>query len=337
MRRAIGVLAISFLLLATPTSAQLDAGFGPDLSLEIFPQHPAPGDVVRVVAQSTLIPLSEATITWYVDGKKVSETGSSEKELTAGSLGSETVVTVSARSGNDAAEASVRIRPTEMDLLWESDSYVPPFFRGRALPSAGTTLKMEAVPRFKLKSGAFVSPGTIIFTWKRNGYVIEKVSGRGRSRAVIPAPGLFGTDTISVEARTMDGTLAGESSTVIRSVEPRLLLYENHPLFGIKYHAAFGTQSFVDATEVTLAATPYYADTPTPDALTYEWKVNGQPIGIDPEKPSALTLNAAGSSGIALIDLALSSATNFYLSAQNAWRITLLGSGGGSAQDPFGR
>ena len=44
--------------------AGLDAGFGPDLSLTLSPHYPAPRDVVRVVAHSTLIPLSEATVAW---------------------------------------------------------------------------------------------------------------------------------------------------------------------------------------------------------------------------------------------------------------------------------
>ena len=339
MRHVATTLALAAFFFASPLYAQLDTGFGPDLSLTLSPHYPAPRDVVRVVAHSTLIPLSEATVAWYIDGKKVSESiGAAEKEVTVGILGSETLVLVRAARGDEVAEKSIRIRPTEMDLLWESDAYIPPFFRGRSLPSAGTTLKMEALPRFKLKSGAQVPLENIVFTWRRNGYVIANVSGRGRSRARIPAPALFGADGISVEARSIDGIYGAEISTIIRSEEPHLSVYENHPLFGIQYHAALGAQNFFDATEVSLAAIPYYADASDQNdgALIYAWEVNGQPILLDPEKPSELTLNAAGSSGIALIELALSHATNFYLNAQGAWRLTLLGEGS-ATENPFTR
>ena len=318
--------------LPATTSAQvgLDTGFGPDLSLEISPQYPEPGETVVVKARSILVPLSATPLAWFVDGKLILEgMGVMEKEIVAGELGSEAVVRAVATYEGSLHSASITIRPAELDLLWESDSFVPPFFRGRALPSAGTVVRLEAIPRLQLGNGARVAVKDIVFTWRRNGYVISGTSGRGKSKVTIASPSLFGTDTVSVEARSIDGRSAAEASVRLPSEEPHIALYQNHPLFGVTFHTAIEPQTFVPETEITLAAIPYYADVSSPDeaGLSYEWQVNGQPIELDPKRPSSITINAAGSSGIALIELALSHVTNFFLNTAGSWRVTLLGDG----------
>ena len=99
--------------------------------------------------------------------------GVKEIDVAVGALGSEAVIEARARDGDlEVAGSLVRVVPTEIDLLFESDSYVPPFYKGRAMPSAGTLLHLEAIPRFKRTDGSLVAPDGIIFTWKRGGSVI---------------------------------------------------------------------------------------------------------------------------------------------------------------------
>src|SRR3989344_544105 len=230
-----GALLVVLVALSSSVAyAQLD--FGPDFSLSIEPEHPAPGGSVHAEVASILLDLEGGEIVWYVNGaERARGTGRTEIELTIGTLGTETMVRATLLDeGFERAAAETVIRPAEIDLLWESDSYVPPFFHGRALASAGTNLRMEALPRFKRADGSSVARDDITFTWRRNGYVIASVSGRGKYRALIPSPPLFGTDTISVEARTPDGAFAADASARIPSTEPVLSLYEDHPLFGVQ-------------------------------------------------------------------------------------------------------
>ncbi|MBI4133750.1 hypothetical protein HY478_03985 [Candidatus Uhrbacteria bacterium] len=329
------VLVLLALTLALPAIAQVNFGLGSDLSLEIAPEHPAPGNIVQISAHSSLLDLTGTTLTWYENGKQIgSGAGLATVEITAGPLGSDTTVRVVAESDGELSQAEARIRPVEIDLLWESDSYIPPFFRGRALPSAGTNLRLEAIPYFKKSDGSSVPVGDITFTWKRNGYVEQSVSGRGKSEISLSAPALFGTDTISVEGRAKDG-LEGSASVRIPSREPVVELYEAHPLFGTLYHRALGRTTNIPETESSFAAIPYYADATSPGdaSLTYEWRVNGNTIASDPERPSELTINAAGSAGVARIELALSHVTNFFLSASGVWNVLFLRDG---ARNPFG-
>ncbi|OGG57738.1 hypothetical protein A2853_04295 [Candidatus Kaiserbacteria bacterium RIFCSPHIGHO2_01_FULL_55_17] len=339
MRNRLAAVSVFLTLIFLAGSAYAQLGFAENLTLSVTPQYAAPGETVRVSAESLLLDLEAGNLTWYVNGvQRASGPGLLQIDVTAGSNGSETQVrVVFMQEGIEVASSEVFIRPTELDLIWESDSYTPPFFHGRALPSAGTNLHMEVRPRFKRADGSFVSPRDIIFTWRRNGYVIASASGRGKSQATISSPPLFGTDVISVEARTLDGLLSGETSVRIPSTEPILALYENHPIFGILYHRALGAQSTLPEVETSFAAVPYFAEASAPNdvGLIWEWHVDGNAITNDPAQPNEITINAEGSTGLARIELELLHATNLFLSASGSWGITLL-PGAGTPGNPFG-
>lgn len=326
----LSIFLCSALLLPLAAYAQFELIFGTDLSIELSPEHPAPGERVHVKAQSSLIDLSTTALTWSAGGKTIaSGVGVTDTEVLAGVLGSETRVRVSAsENGLQFAAADAFIRPVEIDLLWQADSYVPPFYSGRAMPSAGTSLRMEAMPRF-VRNGALLSAANLIYTWKRNGYVIAGASGRGKSRVTIESPALFGSDTISVEAKTSDERLIGVASARIDSQEPTLSLYQDHPVFGIAYHHALGRNDQIPETEATFSVIPYFADANDPDdaRLRYEWSVNGVSLESDEDRPSTITINASGSTGEAQIELALTHVANLFLNSSGRWTIKLQSAG----------
>ena len=227
--------------------------------------------------------------------------------------------------------AQVAIIPTEIDLLLDSDSYVPPFYRGRALASPGTRVRLEAIPHFVRPGGSEIPASDLTYTWRRNDETIAGVSGPGKSSATIASPVLFGTDIISVEAVSADGALSGSASMRIPSTETVLALYEDHPLYGILYNRALGSQTLIPDSEMTFAAVPYFAQARSADdpTLEYTWRVNDSSVKADAARPSELTINAQNSNGLALVALELASATNVFLRASREWGITL------SAQSGF--
>ena len=320
--------------------AQFGLPGGTDLSITSAPEYPAPNSSVRLSLRSVFLDLSASTITWYANDAVVAEgVGLSETNIVAPPLGSEARVRVEVGGQDGNFVATGFIRPTEMDLLWEADSYVPPFYRGRALPSPGSSVRLFAVPRFQRPgTQSSVPPDELIYTWKKNNRIIQAVSGRGKHTVTMESPVLFGADTITVEARTADGILRGFASVRIASVEPTLSLYMNHPVFGILYHQALTKESVIPETEVVFTAVPYFAPTRSPDnsQLIYDWSINTTEIGSDPEHPSSITINAEGSSGLAQIELALTHATNFFISSFGTWNITLSGTGSANIPDPFG-
>ncbi len=334
------LLSIAFVVHSTPAYAQFTLpGFSTDLTLGTTPEYPSPGESVRLSARSALLDLSALEISWYVnDILAASGIGVSELTVTAGSLGSET--RIRAEVGGQIANASVTgtLRPTEVDLLWEGDSYVPPFYRGRALPTAGGSVLLYAIPRFQRPGSSSTVPADeLIYTWRNDNRIMESVSGLGKSMVLLNGPTLFGSNTFSVEIRTANRELRGFASVRISSAEPVPVLYENHPVFGVLYHRALASGTSIPEVEVTLSVAPYFAPVQNPDSnlLLYEWRVNNVIVANSLTRPSSITLNADGTDGRARIELALTHATNFFLSARSAWALTLAGSGSVGASDPF--
>jgi len=315
------------------------------ISITVTPQYPAPSSSVHLKAESNLLDLSRALITWSSNGKTIaSGDGTTETDVTVGALGQQTSITITAAIDSTRASGAAVVIPTQIDLLYESNSYTPPFYRGRALPSAGTMLRLQAIPRFTKGDGSLVPAASIIYIWKRNGELIQAASGLGRSAALLPGPTLFATDTIVVEAHTSDNTYSGSASLRIPSVEPVIALYLDSALFGILYHQALSVRTFVPNTEMTFVAVPYFAQAYSPDDqnLQYEWHVNSQKISADATRPSAITLSAGSSDGTAIVELSLTHAANYLMSSNSTWNISLKsgfdqasGSNGSATNNPF--
>ncbi|PIR84179.1 hypothetical protein COU18_00280 [Candidatus Kaiserbacteria bacterium CG10_big_fil_rev_8_21_14_0_10_51_14] len=321
------VFLAAALFFSFPAYAQVGLpGIENSVLITYSPVYPEPGDAVRLSAQSSILDLSKSNVLWRVNGKVIAQgTGVTSADVTLGALGVATNVEVSVAAQDDiVASAQATIIPTELDLLVDSDSYVPPFYRGRAYISPGTRVILRAIPQFKRPGGSYVSDTNINFTWKKNGEVIGSASGRGRSSAVITAAHLFGTERITVEARSTDGLFAHEASYSLSPLQPTLMLYQDHPLFGLMYHQALGPTNFIPDVEMTFVAVPYFAEAQRPEdfALIYAWRVNGKAIPSSAASPNAITINAENSSGRALLGLELTHATNYFLDAKGSWSIT---------------
>ncbi|OGG60538.1 hypothetical protein A2765_00225 [Candidatus Kaiserbacteria bacterium RIFCSPHIGHO2_01_FULL_56_24] len=325
----------AFSLIAFPVHAQFGlTDTGNALSIGFSPATPGPGDTVEVSVQSSLLDIPQSDILWEADGKKIAQgKGVDAARVTVGALGVETRITVTvALPDGTSASAEATINPTELDLLVDSDSYTPPFYRGLPLPSAGTNLRLQTFPRFK--RGATMMPASeLVYTWRRNGEVLGGISGRGKSAAVIPVEHLFGTDVISVEARSADDRLSHSSSVSVSAYEPILMLYEDHPLYGVLYHRALSKSASIPGAEATFAAIPFFVQARNiyDTALRFDWRVNSAEIPANLKNPGELTINADDSTGIAFIELSVTHATNFFLDAKGAWNVTFSSASGGTS------
>jgi hypothetical protein len=341
------MLSLGALLLLAPLAhAQSLAGESSDLTIVMTPSAPAPKTSVTLSVESSILDTANSTITWYAGGSSIgSGVGMTSASIVTGALGHETDVTVSMQTPDGiTARAEIAIIPTEVDLLVDSDSYVPPFYQGRALPSAGTSLRLQAIAHLVHPGGAVVAPSDITYTWKQDGRVVGNVSGRGKSSAVLPSPTLYGTGNVEVDVRSSDNSLAGSASVVLPAIDPAVTLYEDNPLLGITYYHALSSQTVLPDTEMTFAAVPYFAQIQSPNdpRLAYAWTVNGSSVRSSSSDPSELTLNASNSNGVATVGLGLTHSTNIYMSSNGLWNITLGSAGSNglsgtavSAKDPF--
>lgn len=337
------LFALAAVMLAAPLSPvqaqQFGALSGPSLSIDMTPAHPEPGDTVRLTASSDSADLGSSNLIWSVNGKPLTDgIGATTVAIVVGKLGSETDVRVRADTDAGPVSSTIAIVPAQVDLVFDSNAYVPPLYAGRALPSPASTLRVEAIPWLKRTNGSLIPANQLTYTWRRNGSLISGASGRGRSAVSVPAPALFGTDTISVEVASADKTIVGATSISLPSVEPVLRLYEDHPVFGLLYRHAFGTTIQADDTEMTFAAVPYfaYAKDPGDTRLSYVWHVNGKTIPADATQPDEVTVSAGKGGTVASIELEVTNAADLYMDSTGQWRAVFLrGSGGDTQSNPF--
>ena len=154
--------------------------------------------------------------------------------------------------------------PTNTTLVWEAESYTPPFYKGKALYPTGGTVHVVAFP-----PEGVGNPETLTYTWKFDGEVQGDLSGVGR-QTFVWSGGLFsGSPLIVVEVSSAAGT-HGVGATRIPETNPGILLYQDAPLVGILFNTAFTAHP---SNEIAVEAYPLFFSTQTRNEqpLRYTW------------------------------------------------------------------
>lgn len=290
MRRA-ALIGMVFLFSALPLFAAADTGA---LQLGMSPQYPKPGDTVTLTATDYLGNADSMTYTWSVNGA-VTLQGVGEKTLSlpAGAAGSEkTVVVTAGQNGATEDTATAVIRPADIDLLWEGETSVPPFYIGRPLPNAQSQITFLAMPHI-MSGGSELPASSLIYSWGENGVPVANASGYGKSSAVLTPPTFSQPFTVSVHVETPDGVGAADGSVTIAPQAPRALIYEDAPLLGVRFEKTIPANILFSGTEMSFAAFPVFVANPS--ALSYQWTLDGAPFSVDPAQPGDVTFRKTGS------------------------------------------
>src|SRR3989338_8759270 len=167
--------------------------------VNIAPESPAPNESVNISLNSYVSNLDSISISWSVGGKTVaSGTGKKSIAVTAPAAGKEMRVSANVMLPDGNIEKVMLIRPTVMALLWQAnDSYVPPFYRGKALPSTGGEIKIVALPEAK-----GTSPRNLVYNWKKDYTNDAPASGYGKNFYLFTQYYLEDANTVSVAAAT---------------------------------------------------------------------------------------------------------------------------------------
>ncbi|MGH7249697.1 MAG: hypothetical protein ACREGC_01870, partial [Minisyncoccia bacterium] len=139
------------------------------LLVNVAPQNPAPGENTTITLSSYASNLDSVLISWSVDGKNVaSGIGKKTFSLNAPSLGGESDVVATVSLPDGALQTKVIIKPAVMVLLWQAtDSYVPPFYKGKAFPTPESQVKVVAIPQIK-SGGKIVDPNNLTYVWQKD-------------------------------------------------------------------------------------------------------------------------------------------------------------------------
>ena len=326
---------LAFLLLnPLQTHAQLAPGMGvaggETVVLRIDPSSPAPGQSVTAEITSTVIDLDRSTITWIVGGKKAPvPAGSKTLTFTAGTArNSATTVTVVVRtSDGQNITKQQEVRNGALDLLWEADSYTPPFYKGKGLPGAGGSITVTALPEMRDARGNRLSPNDLIFTWTQNSMVVPNASGRGRNTATFPGPEFYKEFDVIVEASTLDQSMNILNRLTLEPFSPQIIFYESHPTLGVRFEEALQNSVELAGGEIIVTAQPFYfSSSRTADnQLTYQWNLNGTDVQNPSQNPSTIVLRADKAGGSAEVSLSATHTSKIFQQTHQGFSIDFTG------------
>ncbi len=222
------------------------------------------------------------------------------------------IITLSFAFGSLPATAQVNITtkniPTNITLVWEASSYVPPFYKGKALMPDGGDARVVA----------FLPPGVpvtsdISYSWRVDGVVDGANSGVGRSSYTIESEIFGGSSLVVVEISNANG-LIGTGALRIPLIKPQILVYTDAPLGGVLFN---DENPRITGTELTMETYPLFFTTRRRDNanLSYVWRVNGVPATNPLGNSGRLVLRSEEAIGTTTIGVSVSNTDHILESA----------------------
>ncbi|OGI68747.1 hypothetical protein A3A05_00230 [Candidatus Nomurabacteria bacterium RIFCSPLOWO2_01_FULL_41_12] len=249
----------------------------------VVPPNPAPFEDVNIILNSYADNLDNVSITWFLNGKNVSSgIGKKSFSLKAPAAGSETMVVAVISLPDGDIETKVTIRPSLMVLLWQAnDSYVPPFYRGKAMPSPDSKVKVVAIPEIKNSGGGLVDPKNMTYYWKKDYTNMSGDSGYGKNFFFYTNDYLETSNNISVTASTVDQRYGNQANINIGITEPKILFYKNDKNMGTIWDRALASPYRINGDE-TVVATPYFISPKEllNPRLVWNWFINDNIVSV---------------------------------------------------------
>lgn len=293
--------------------------------VNVSPESPTPGETVNITLSSYAASLDSVSINWSVNGKSsLSGIGKKSFSLVAPSAGSETRIIATVSLPDGSIDKNITIRPTVMALLWEAtDSYVPPFYKGKALPSSGSELKVVAMP--EIKSGSLlVNPKNLVYAWKKDYTNDPNASGYSKNYYLFINDYLEDSTNVSVVASTTDQKYTSQASMNIRTFEPKIVFYKNDLSLGTLWEQALYNDYSI-ASDIIVEAAPYFispGDIRIP-SLEWGWSINDLYIAANPVQKNVMPLKAQpGTSGKSKIRLELKNKYKIFERAEGQINLT---------------
>lgn len=293
------------------------------LKVQINPQNPKPGETVRVSVESFLSDLSKATISWSVDGKVMARgIDKTTFSFQVGASGTTTRLGILLLTNQgEEIYKEYGFNPLGLTILWEADTYTPPFYKGKPLVTYQSRVRAIAVPDSANTKGAF-DAGALSYVWRQNGYTVSDASGFGKNSFSFTAPRPYEQMKIGVSASPVNNSASSEFNVALPISQPFILFYKDDPLLGVRYEEPMGREFDLAQKDVSVRAEPFFfsnerSDTPL---FSYTWELNGKQV-VNPGRTIALKNTEGATTGIASLSFGMTGIRKTFQAAQQSLRI----------------
>lgn len=210
-----------------------------------------------------------------------------------------------------------------VDLIYESYSYVPPFYRGKTLNVNQGTVIVTALPVLIKANGEKVPDKSVIYTWKKDGLVQQSNSGAGKNTFTFKGSVPIKDAIIGVTASSPDGSLVVSNQVTVTNEDPKIIFYENSPIYGIMFNRGIKSTVNMLIDEFSVLAIPYFfsGTSAVSDNLGYIWSMNGKTIENQTPKNSFTTRLEKAGAGTASIGLKINNTARIFQFIDNGFTI----------------
>lgn len=307
----------------------LPTGIEEQVSVTVLPSVPAPRETVTLTVESFSTNLDKADFTWTVNGEVI-ESGIGKRifKFIAPDSGETAVVKFTAKKeGGGVLSREFPFTPSGVDILWEAQTYTPPFYKGKSLFTRQSSMVFVAIPNLvNPATGQKIPDNELVYKWEKSGSVIQDQSGYGRNTVrltsdIISRPFEM---TVTVSAVNVEGLKARQRLTVV-PFEPELLLYENNPVYGIIFEKALLGDFEINRDEIEISAVPYHFSTSERDDvdLQYKWLLNNKQVQTYSNRDSLTFRKVEESVGRADINISASSVQKILQASDTRFSIIL--------------
>lgn len=317
------VLVVVFSISIPHTFAQLEVGLrSADITVILNPEIPAPNQDVTVTISSFSVDLNKTMVVWK-KGSEVVKTGVGAKSIVVrtGAVGTAVQLDINIFSGGNSITKSVVVAPSEMDLLWETtDSYFPPFYKGKILPAKESTVKITAIPNV---SGT-LSPKDFVYTWEKNYVAVPSASGYGKNTLSLQLGYLQNSHTVEVTSNGISGGFPSRKILVLTPSNPYIKYYENNPDLGLLFNKSLTAAQITDRSDFEVVAMPLFFTLRNIEGseLTYTWTVGGKSVPPGGIKNRLTIQFPEGKKGSVSVTTNIENASKLFQIANGSFSIT---------------
>lgn len=293
-----------------------------DINIEINPQIPVPGKTITATVSTYSTDLNKAFIEWRNESNTIlsSGTGNTSYTMTAENVGINILVYITPIGESAPIIKQISIEPSNIDILWEAtDSYTPPFYKGKALPTSESIIKAVAMPNSK---GVSQNKNENVYLWKLEHNSIQKASGYGKDTFIFKNSYLRDVENIEVEASSVTSNYLSANKISVPINDSKILFYLKGENGVVNYNKAMTESAQISTNESTIVAEPYFFLIDDNGGTNYDWRINGKNIST-PRNPRILTIRPESSGGYATITFTMESVSRLFQNVSNTLRLNL--------------
>jgi|SRR3989338_274485 len=275
------IILMVFTIFGFSISYRIHAQSTPDdILVSIIPPDPTPNEDISITLSSYSDNLDTVLITWYVNGKNIlSGIGKKSTTIKAPALGVETTVVAKIALSLGEITKNIVIKPSIIILLSQAnDSYTPPFYRGKALLTPGSEVKVVAMPEIKVGAG-LANPKNMTYAWRKDFTNDIGASGYGKNYFTYISDYLDDSNYIEVTATTLDQKYSSLANITIGMTQPKILFYKNDSAIGTIWDRALADGHKIEDKEI-IKAIPYFISPKNirNPRLIWNWFINDSQV-----------------------------------------------------------